>query len=125
MNTGRLLCIIPLLLALGGCGGAKFLTFEPGEEAKQFHPPLPAPVIPVIQEPVIVTPDLAKKWNLEIEAGERQEYVVYGWALQDWLTMGQYDERKDYYIRQLLNILKWYGHPDLIEPEPEEPVKDP
>ncbi len=118
--------LIPLIVVflLSGCGGAKFLTFEPTEEAKQFHPPLPAPVTPIMQEPVIVTPDIARKWNKEIDDGERTEYVVYGWALQDWITMGQYDMRKDYYIRMLLEILKWYGHPDL-QPAPKEETVPP
>ena len=119
------LMLLIVVFLLSGCGGAKFLTFESQEEVKQFHPPLPAPVMPIMQEPVIVTPDIARRWNQEIDDGERTEYVVYGWALQDWITMGQYDMRKDYYIRMLLRILEWYGHPDL-KPKPEpEPVEEP
>ncbi|MEE8113981.1 MAG: hypothetical protein V3T23_06465, partial [Nitrososphaerales archaeon] len=57
--------------------------------------------------------------------GERLDYVIYGWEVQDWLTMGQYDIRKDYYIKTLLEIIKWYGHPDLQDKSEKEPVKEP
>jgi hypothetical protein len=109
-----------LFLGLTACNGVRVIDFNVEEPAKVFHPPLPPPVQPVHQEPIVVTPRRAETWNKEIEAGERDDYVVYGYNAQDWLTMGQYSDRKDYYILRLLNIIKWYGHPDLQEKPPEK-----
>ena len=122
----KIALIAVLFVLLTGCAGApKFFTFEPGETEKVFHPPMPSPLVPISQEPVVMTPKISAKWNKEIEDGERLDYVIYGWEVQDWLTMGQYDIRKDYYIKTLLEIIKWYGHPDLQDKSEKEPVKEP
>ena len=66
-----------------------------------------------------------------LDDGELDYFVIYGFHAQDWLSMAVYDEKKDWYIDQLLNLLKWYGHPSLqdvplpqksLEPEPPLPT---
>jgi hypothetical protein len=126
VNVGKLAFCAVLFLALSGCAGANFNVFEESEALPQFHPPLPAPLVPVNPDPVIATPDLTEIWNREIDAGEREPYVVYGFHVQDWISLGQYDDRKDYYIRTLLEIIKWYGHPSLNKEEkPDDSVPVP
>lgn len=109
---GIVVCLLAVI-ALSGCSGAKFNVFEEAEPVKPFYPPLPGPIVPVNPDPVIATPDLTRIWNAEVEEGTRPPYVVYGFDAQTWLSLKQYEDRKDYYIRSLLEILKWMGHPSL------------
>lgn len=113
-----------LFLGLTACNGVKVIDFNVEEPPPVFHPPLPPPVQPVAQQPIVVTPRVAEAWNKEIRAGERDDFVVYGYNAQDWLTMGQYSDRKDYYILQLLEIIKWYGHPTLQDKPPDESAEE-
>lgn len=124
MPNLRLGLLALLFLSATACSGVKIIDFNVEEPAPIFHPPLPAPIQPVHQEPIVVTPRVAEAWNKEIEAGERDDFVVYGYNAQDWLTMGQYSDRKDYYIRQLLEMLKWYGHPALVDKPPNESAEE-
>lgn len=127
MNGVRKLayCVV-LILAFGvmtGCSGAKFNVFEEAEAVKPFYPPLPGPIVPVNPDPIIATPDLTKEWNTEVDAGERRAYVIYGFDANTWLSLKQYEDRKDYYIRNLLEILKYLGHPSLQDKEDESGQK--
>ncbi len=68
----KIALIAVLFVLLTGCAGApKFFTFETGETEKVFHPPMPSPLVPISQEPVVMTPKISAKWNKEIEDGER------------------------------------------------------
>lgn len=53
-----------------------------------------------------MTPALTRLWNRQIDDGDRIPYVILGFEEQVWLTMGQYDRRKDAYIEQLLEIIR-------------------
>lgn len=116
----RILGVVVCLLMLTGCAGASFNVFEEKEAVKPFYPPLPPPIVPVNPDPIIATPDLTEIWNAEVEEGTRPPYVVYGFDANTWLSMKQYEDRKDYYIRNLLEILKWMGHPALQDEEKKE-----
>ena len=63
-------------------------------------------MIPVPQETVVVTPELSRQWNEEIEEGLREPYVVIGWDHQTWLTMGIYMERLTAQIQILREIIR-------------------
>ena len=127
----RALVVLLAALFLVGCSGIKVLDFTPAEEIKPFHPPLPAAVTPHVPQPIVVTPERATDWLQMMEDGTLDYFVIYGFHAQDWLSMAVYDKQKDRYIDQLLNILKWYGHPSLqdeplptksLEPEPALPT---
>ena len=111
------LAILIVTVTISGCGGIKIIDFQPAEEIKPFHPPLPPSVTPVTVQPIVVTPERAEDWLQMMEDGELDYFVIYGFHAQDWLTMATYDQRKDYYILQLLELLKWYGNPALQDEE--------
>jgi len=97
------------VLLIAGCSGLAPLLEVKREIApppKRQFLPLPPPVLPVPQNPVVVTPELTRLWNQEIEQGKRQNYVILGYEPQGWLTMGQYEERLISYIERLLQIIK-------------------
>jgi hypothetical protein len=119
-GVAKLAFCVVLFLALSACGGARLNVFEEKEAVKPFYPPLPGPIVPVNPDPIIATPDLTKEWNAEVDAGERRAYVIYGFDGNTWLSMKQYEDRKDYYILQLREILKYLGHPALQDAIPEE-----
>lgn len=128
MKYLRVLAILTFVVSISACGGmANIIDFQPAEVEKVFHPSLPPPIHPQIPDPIVATPGVTAEWNEEIEAGEREPYVVYGFEKDDWLSMGQYDERKDTYIQKLLNMIKYYGHPDLQDKKdpPDEVHDDP
>lgn len=127
VNVRKLVYCVVLILAFGvmtGCGGVGLNVFEEKEAVKPFYPPLPSPIVPVNPDPVIVTPELARTWLAEMEAGERPAFVVYGFHVQDWISLGQYDDRKDYHINVLRRIIQYLGHPDLQEKK-DEPGQKP
>lgn len=103
---------LPLLL-LAACSTSSIVPpvqIEARTEAvKRFHPPLPPAVHPPGRiEIVVVTPDVSRQWNAEIEDGERLPYTIFGATEQDWLTLGRWQQDVLRYVEQLRAVVEFY-----------------
>ncbi len=116
--AGGAALVLVLLTACGTTLQSPFVVETVAVEKPIFHPPLPPPVYPYYPDPIVVTPELARQWDEEIKAGEREPYVVIGFDPQTWLSLGIYWGSVDAYLRHLREVVKYYGHPKLQDPEP-------
>lgn len=106
--------VVILCTLIAGCDGASLLNVKTSAEVEPiFHPPLPAPVYPVYPAPEVLTPEITKAMNEKIARGEAAPYVFFGFDSQTWLSYGQYNTEVQAYLRYIMEIVKFYGHPDL------------
>lgn len=99
-------------LTLAGCGGVNPLVMESRTAPIQrFDPPLPTPVQPADIEIVVVTPDVARQWNEEIEEGTRAPYAVFGMSDQDYLSLAAWIQDLLRHSAQLRAVVEFYRNP--------------
>ena len=111
-SRSRVWLAILLLAPLTACSKNSLppvFTENRTKQIEAFHPPLPAPIgRPVKVNVEVLTPDTTKALNEEVEAGEIQPYVYFGFSHQDYLTMAQWQQDVLRYVRQLGEVVSYY-----------------
>ena len=57
---------------------------------------------------MVLTPESTKRLNELVEAGELDPYVYFAMSEQDWLSMGQFMQDNDAWIKQMVRIVDYY-----------------
>lgn len=111
----RLLSVLLASVLVAGCAtsGKLLEVFETSAPVPQFHPPLPAPVVPVPLEIRVLTPEVTRVLNQLVQEGEEAPYVFFCQSSEDYLTLATYNIRVLELIRQYRAIVQFYGHPEL------------
>ena len=89
------------------------------EPAPMYHPPLPEGVTPAQIEWIILNPSIMRQYIENYDAGDAPAVAYYGLTAQayDNLANNLADIRR--YIRQTLNIIKYYRDNDPTNEEEE------
>lgn len=90
------------------------------EQAPQYHPPLPEGVSPAEIEWVVLTPEIMREYIAELDAQAAPQVAYYSLTSQAYenLANNLADIRR--YIRQSLNIIKYYRDNDPTRDQEEE-----
>tara|TARA_R110000782_G_scaffold233276_1_gene319426 strand:- start:123 stop:455 length:333 start_codon:yes stop_codon:yes gene_type:complete len=90
------------------------------EPAPMYHPPLPEGVTPAEIEWVVLNPSVMREYIENYDAGDAPAVAYYGLTAQAYenLANNLADIRR--YIRQNLNIIKYYRDNDPTRDQEEE-----
>ena len=126
--------ILSSLLLLSGCSTLGNLFSRPAavpvvtpveiititEPAPMYHPPLPEGVTPAEIEWIVLNPGIMRKYIENYDAGDAPAVAYYSLTSQAYqnLSNNLADIRR--YIRQTLNIIKYYRDNDPTREKEEE-----
>ena len=90
------------------------------EPAPMYHPPLPEAVNPAEIEWIVLNPSVMREYIENYDAGDAPAVAYYGLTAQAYenLSNNLTDIRR--YIRQSLNIIKYYRDNDSTKDQEEE-----
>ena len=57
---------------------------------------------------MVLTPESTKRLNELVEANELDPYAYFAMSEQDWLSMGQFMQDNDAWIKQMVRIVDYY-----------------
>jgi len=125
----KILIFLALLL-VSGCsilGSKRDITeVKPVEvvtivkEAPTYHPPLPNQIDPVPVEWTVLNPELMQEYLDDLNEGNAPTNVWYALTTKGYENLSTNMAEVKRYLRQTLNILKYYRELDKEEPEANE-----
>ena len=90
------------------------------QKAPTYHPPLPNQIDPVPVEWTVLNPDLMQTYLDDLKEGNAPTNVWYGLTTKGYENLSTNMAEVKRYLRQTLNILKYYRELDKEEPEANE-----
>jgi len=90
------------------------------KEAPTYHPPLPNQIDPVPVEWTVLNPELMQEYLDDLNEGNAPTNVWYALTTKGYENLSTNMAEVKRYLRQTLNILKYYRELDKEEPEANE-----
>ena len=90
------------------------------KEAPTYHPPLPNQIDPVPVEWTVLNPELMQEYLDDLNEGNAPTNVWYALTTKGYENLSTNMAEVKRYLRQTLNILKYYRELDKEEPETDE-----
>jgi len=90
------------------------------KEAPTYHPPLPNQLDPVPVEWTVLNPELMQEYLDDLNEGNAPTNVWYALTTKGYENLSTNMAEVKRYLRQTLNILKYYRELDKEEPEANE-----
>ena len=126
--------ILSSVVALSGCSTLGNMFSRPAavpvvapveivtirESAPMYHPPLPEGVTPSEIEWIILNPSIMREYILNYDAGNAPAVAYYGLTAQAYESLANNLADIRRYIRQTLNIIKYYRDNDPTRDQEEE-----
>ena len=90
------------------------------KKAPTYHPPLPNQIDPVPVEWTVLNPELMQEYLDDLNEGNAPTNVWYALTTKGYENLSTNMAEVKRYLRQALNILKYYRELDKEEPEANE-----
>jgi len=90
------------------------------KKAPTYHPPLPNQIDPVPVEWTVLNPELMQEYLDDLNEGNAPTNVWYALTTKGYENLSTNMAEVKRYLRQTLNILKYYRELDKEEPEANE-----
>ena len=90
------------------------------KKAPTYHPPLPNQIDPVPVEWTVLNPELLQEYLDDLNEGNAPTNVWYALTTKGYENLSTNMAEVKRYLRQTLNILKYYRELDKEEPEANE-----
>ena len=83
--------------------------------APMYHPPLPESIIPAEVKWVVLNPSIMREYIENYDTGDAPAIAYYGLNAQNYESLSNNFSEIKRYIRQVLNIIKYYRDNDPTE----------
>ena len=90
------------------------------ERAPQYHPPLPESVSPATVEWIVLNPSVMREYISNYDEGNAPAVAYYAITTQGYTNLSQTMGEIQRWIRQSLNIIKYYRDNDPTRDKEEE-----
>ena len=106
-------CIAVLLSA---CATDPLVVDRAPVQVQRYDPPPPVPVRPADIEFKVLTYEVTKEMNVEVEEGEAPMYSFMAMSTEDYLSYAAWLQELKRYIQQLQATVDFYRNPPVPEP---------
>ena len=127
------LLVLSSAILLGGCSTLGNLFSRPAvpqvapveivtirEPAPMYHPPLPESVNPAEVEWIVLNPSVMREYISNYDEGNAPAVAYYAITTQGYTNLSQTMGEIQRWIRQSLNIIKYYRDNDPMRDQEEE-----
>jgi hypothetical protein len=94
------------------------------EPAPMYHPPLPESVVPAEVEWTILNPSVMREYIENYDQGDAPAIAYYGLSSQGYENLSNNFADVRRYIRQVLNIIKYYRDNDPTKKDEPETTEE-